>query len=168
MFAECFFREGTIKDSSCNVRRTVSGEALRKNTRFNRWDIRLTPKNGSLFLISTIFSRTGPGSLRRLPDDTPRFRNPASPRSWYAFTQRRIPSVLAPTSFDNKERGRPSSKCNFTQRSLISNLYLLPNRLSFSLFFPLTSSTLSMGSLPFSSKRVSPIFTLFLALRSGS
>ena len=69
MFAECFFREGTIKDSSCSVRRTVSGEALRKNTRFNTWDIRWTPKNGSLFLISTIFSRTGPGSFRLLPED---------------------------------------------------------------------------------------------------
>jgi hypothetical protein len=69
MFAECFFRAGTIKDSSCKVRRTVSGEALRKNTRFNRWDIRWTPKNGSRFLISTIFSRTGPGSFRRLPEE---------------------------------------------------------------------------------------------------
>jgi hypothetical protein len=66
---ECFFWEGTIKDSSWRVRRTVSGEALRKNTRFNRWDIRWTPKNGSRFLISTIFSRTGPGSFRRLSDD---------------------------------------------------------------------------------------------------
>jgi hypothetical protein len=28
--------EGTIKDSSCKVRRTVSGEALRKNPRFNK------------------------------------------------------------------------------------------------------------------------------------
>jgi hypothetical protein len=69
MLEKCFFREGTIKHSSCNVRRTVSGEALRKNTRFNRWDIRWTPKNGSRFLISTIFSRTGPGSFRRLFDD---------------------------------------------------------------------------------------------------
>jgi hypothetical protein len=81
MFAECFFREGTIKDSSLSVRRTVSGEALRKKTRFNKWDIRWTPKNGSLFLISTIFSRTAPGSFRRLPVDTLSFRNPASPRS---------------------------------------------------------------------------------------
>ena len=87
MFDEAFFLEGTIKDSSCKVRRTVSGEALRKNTRFNRWDIRLTPKNGSLFLISTIFSRTGPGSFFLFPENTPRSRNPASPRSWYAFTQ---------------------------------------------------------------------------------
>ena len=79
--------EGTIKDSSCNVRRTVSGEALRKNTRFNRWDIRLTPKNGSRFLISTIFSRTGPGSFFCFLENTPGFRNPASPRSSYAFTQ---------------------------------------------------------------------------------
>jgi hypothetical protein len=71
MFAECFFRVGTIRDSSCNLRRTVSGEALRKNTRFNKWDIRFTPKNGSLFLISTIFSLTGTGSLRRPPDLTP-------------------------------------------------------------------------------------------------
>jgi hypothetical protein len=69
MLEECFFWEGTIKDSSWRVRRTVSGEALRKNTRFNRWDIRWTPKNGSRFLISIIFSRTGPGSLRRLSDD---------------------------------------------------------------------------------------------------
>jgi hypothetical protein len=69
MFDECFFRAGTIKHSSCKVRRTVSGEALRKNTRFNRWDIRWTPKNGSRFLISTIFSRTGPGSFRRLPEE---------------------------------------------------------------------------------------------------
>jgi hypothetical protein len=128
MLAEGLFREGTIKDSSCNVRRTVSGEALRKNTRFNRWDIRWTPKNGSRFLISTIFWRTGPGSFFRLSEGLPEFCNPAYPRSWYAFTQRRIPSVLAPTSFDNKERGNPSSKCSFTQRSLISNPYLFPNR----------------------------------------
>jgi hypothetical protein len=81
MFAECFFRVGTIRDSSLSVCRTVSGEALRKNTRFSRWDIRWTPKNGSRFLISIIFSRTGPGSFRRPPEDTIRFRNPASPRS---------------------------------------------------------------------------------------
>jgi hypothetical protein len=69
MLEECFFWEGTIKDSSWRVRRTVSGEALRKNTRFNRWDIRWTPKSGSRFLISIIFLRTGPGSFRRLSDD---------------------------------------------------------------------------------------------------
>ena len=81
MFAGCFFLEGTIRDSSLSVRRTVSGEALRKKTRFNKWDIRWTPKNGSRFLISTIFSRTGPGSFRHLPDDLTGFRNPTSPRS---------------------------------------------------------------------------------------
>jgi hypothetical protein len=81
MFLDCFFREGTIKDSSRSVRRTVSGEALRKNTRFNRWDIRWTPKKGSRFLISIIFLRTGPGSLRRLPELLTPLRNPASPRS---------------------------------------------------------------------------------------
>ena len=47
-----------------------------------------TSSEGSRFLISTIFSRTGPGSFRRFPEDTPRFRSPASPRSSYAFTQR--------------------------------------------------------------------------------
>jgi len=30
---------------------------------------------------AAIFSRTGPGSFRRLPDEPPLFRNPASPRS---------------------------------------------------------------------------------------
>jgi len=62
-----FFLEGTINDSACSVRRTVSGLALRKNARFNRWDIRLTPNRGSRFLISTIFSRTGLASFGRLP-----------------------------------------------------------------------------------------------------
>ena len=67
MLEEFFFREGTIKESSCRARRTASGEALRNNPRFKRWDIRWIPKKGSLFLISTIFSCTGPGSFRRLP-----------------------------------------------------------------------------------------------------
>ena len=90
MLCWCFFREGTINDSSPSVRRTVSGLALRKNARFKRWEIRLTPKRGSRFLISTIFSRTGPGSFRRRPAGTTPFRSPASPRSSYAFVQRRI------------------------------------------------------------------------------
>ena len=77
----CFFLEGRINDSARSVRRTVSGEALRKNARFKRWEIRLTPKSGSCFLISTIFSRTGSGSLRRLRAGGTPFRNPASPRS---------------------------------------------------------------------------------------
>jgi hypothetical protein len=81
MFAECFFWEGTINASSCNVRRTVSGEALRKNTRFNRWDIRWTPKNGSRFLIAKIFSRTGKASFGRLPENTLWFFKPSSPFS---------------------------------------------------------------------------------------
>src|SRR5512136_3118079 len=144
MLCWCFFLEGTINDSALSVRRTVSGLALRKNARFNRWEIRLTPKKGSRFLISTIFSRTGPGSLRRLPAGTTPFRNPASPRSSYAFAQRRMTSLLAPTSFDNKGIGIPSSNLSFTQRSLNSNPYRLPYRLSFLLLFFLTPATLSM------------------------
>ena len=92
MLCGCFFLEGIINDSARSVRRTVSGLALRKNARFNRWEIRLTPKKGSRFLISTIFSRTGPGSFRQLPAGTTPFRNPASPRSSYAFAQRRMTS----------------------------------------------------------------------------
>jgi hypothetical protein len=41
----------------------------------------------SLMGRSCIFLRTGPGSFRRLPEDLTGFRNPASPRSSYAFTQ---------------------------------------------------------------------------------
>ena len=81
MLCRGFFLEGTINDSSRSVRRTVSGLALRKNARFKRWDIRLTPKRGSRFLISMIFLRTGPGSFRPLPLGKIRFRKPTSPRS---------------------------------------------------------------------------------------
>src|SRR4030065_426929 len=56
-------------------------------------------------------------------------------------------SLLAPTSFDNKETGIPSSNLNFTQRRLNSNPYRFPYRLSFLLFFFLIPSTFSMGSL---------------------
>ena len=87
-----FFLGGTINDSDRSVRRTVSGLALRKNARFKRWEIRLIPKEGSRFLISTIFSRMGPGSFGRLPAGITPFRNPASPRSSYAFAQRRMTS----------------------------------------------------------------------------
>ena len=158
MLCWCFFLEEIISDSARSVRRTVSGLALRNNTRFKRWEIRLTPKKGSRFLISTIFSRSGPGSFRRLPAGTTPFRNPASPRSWYAFAQRRMTSLLAPTSFDNKEIGIPSSNRNFTQRSLNSIPYRFPYRLSFSLLFFLTSSTSSMGTLPSPSQECHPFY----------
>src|SRR5208337_3357060 len=55
-------------------------------------------------------------------------------------------SLLAPTSFDNKETGIPSSNRNFTQRSLNSNPYRFPCRLSFPLFLFLTSFTSSFSS----------------------
>src|SRR4030066_1987531 len=158
MLCWCFFLEGTINDSVRSGRRTVSGLALRKNARFNRWEIRLTPKRGSRFLISTIFSRTGPGSFCRLPAETIRFRNPASPRSWYAFAQRRITSLLAPTSSDNKETGIPSSNRNFTQRSLNSTPYRFPYRFSFPLLFFLTPATFSMGSLLSPSQECHPFY----------
>src|SRR5512136_2988889 len=147
MLRRCFFLEGTINDSAPSVRRTVSGLALRKNARFKRWEIRLTPNRGARFLISTIFSRTGPGSFCRLPAGTGGFRNPASPCSSYAFTHRPMTLLLAPTSFDNKETGIPSSNRNFTQRRLNSNPYRFPYRLSSPLLFFLTPSTLSMGTL---------------------
>src|SRR4030042_272009 len=158
MLCLSFFLEGTINDSALSVRRTVSGLALRKNARFNRWDIRLTPKRGSRFLVSTIFSRTGPGSFRLLPAETIRFRSPASPRSWYAFAQRRITSLLAPPSSDNKENGTPSSNRNFTQRSLNSNPYRFPYRFSFPLLFFFTPATFSMGSLLSPSQECHPFY----------
>jgi hypothetical protein len=163
MFLDFFFREGTIKDSSRKARRTVSGEALRKNTRFSRWDIRWTPKNGSRFLISTIFLRTGAGSFRRPPDLLTSFRKPASPRSRYAFTQCEIVPVLAPTSLLTKETGSPFSKCNFTQRSFNSNPYRFPNRLFFPLFFLLTSFTRSIMTLPSSPRECHPFLPFFLS-----
>jgi len=147
MLCRGFFLEGTISDSSRSVRRTVSGLALRKNARFKRWEIRLTPKRGSRFLISMIFSRTGPGSFRPLPLETIWSRRPASPRSRYAFTQRPMTFLLAPTSLLNNVTGSPSSNLNFTQRSLNSNPYRFPNRLPFLLLFCLTPPTSSMGTL---------------------
>ena len=81
MLRRGFFLGGTINDSAASVRRTVSGEALRKNARFKRWEIRLTPKRGSCFLISTIFSRTGSGSFRGRRAWTAPLRSPASPLS---------------------------------------------------------------------------------------
>ena len=72
MLRRGFFFGGTINDSAPSVRRTVSGEALRKNARFKRWEIRLTPKRGSCFLISTIFSPHGSGSF-----GAPRLDGPA-------------------------------------------------------------------------------------------
>jgi hypothetical protein len=51
MLRRGFFPEGPVNDAALSVRRTVSGEALRKNARFKRWEIRFTPKRGSCFLI---------------------------------------------------------------------------------------------------------------------
>src|SRR5208337_3864598 len=67
-------------------------------------------------------------------------------------------SLLAPTSFDNKEIGIPSSNRNFTQRSLNSNPYRFPYRLSFPLFFFLTSSTSPMGTLLSPSQECHPFY----------
>src|SRR3974390_2416154 len=72
-------------------------------------------------------------------------------------------SSLAPASFDNKEIGIPSSNRNFTQRSLNSNPYRFPYRLSFPLFFFLTSSTSSMGSLLSPSEECHPFTLSYLA-----
>src|SRR5208337_547244 len=72
-------------------------------------------------------------------------------------------SLLAPTSFDNKEIGIPSSNRNFTQRSLNSNPYRLPYRLSFPLFLFLTSSTSFMGSLLSPSQECHPFTPSSLA-----
>src|SRR5208283_2725438 len=158
MLCGCLFREGTINDSAPSVRRTVSGLALRKKARFNRWEIRLTPKRGSRFLISTIFSRTGSGSFRRLPAATTPLRSPASPCSSYAFVQRRITSGLHPTSLLSSETGIPSSNLNFTQRSFNSNPYRFPYRLSFPLLLFFASSTSSMGTLLSPSQECHPFY----------
>jgi hypothetical protein len=50
----------------------VSGEALRKKTRFNRGEIRLRPKNGFCFLISTILLRARPGKFLLFLREHPR------------------------------------------------------------------------------------------------
>src|SRR4030042_3222581 len=72
-------------------------------------------------------------------------------------------SLLAPTSLDNKGIGIPSSNRNFTQRSLNSNPYRFPYRLSFPLPFFLTSSTSSMGTLLSPSQECHPFTTSSLA-----
>ena len=163
MLRRCFFLEGTSNDSSLSVCRTVSGDALRKNARFNRWDIRLTPKRGSCFLISTIFLRTGPGSFRRLLAGTTPFRNPASPRFWYAFTQRRMASLLAPTSLESKGSGNPFSNLNLTQRSLNSNPNRFPYPLTFPLLLFLTPSTCSMVTPLSTSQECHPFYPSLLS-----
>src|SRR4030065_2583245 len=72
-------------------------------------------------------------------------------------------SLLAPASLDNKEIGIPSSNRNFTQRSLNSNPYRFPYRLSFPLLFFLTSSTSSMGTLLSPSQECHPFYPSFLS-----
>src|SRR5512136_2184618 len=72
-------------------------------------------------------------------------------------------SLLAPTSLDNKEIGIPSSNLNFTQRSLNSNPYRFPYRLSFPLLFFLTSSTSSMSTLLSPSQECHPFYPSNLA-----
>src|SRR4030042_801664 len=67
-------------------------------------------------------------------------------------------SLLAPASFDNKAIGIPSSNRNFTQRSLNSNPYRFPYRLSFPLPFFLTSSTSSMSTLLSPSQECHPFY----------
>jgi hypothetical protein len=57
---------------------------------------------------------------------------------------------------DNREIGISSSNLNFTQRSLNSNPYRFPYRLSFPLLFFLTSPTSSMGTLPSPSQECHP------------
>src|SRR5512139_2145580 len=68
-------------------------------------------------------------------------------------------SLLAPTSLLNKTTGSPSSNCNFTQRSLNSNPYRFPYRLSFLLLFCLTPPTFSMGTLLSPSQECHPFFS---------
>src|SRR4030042_5300388 len=72
-------------------------------------------------------------------------------------------SLLAPTSFDNKETGIPSSNRNFTQRSLNSTPYRFPYRFSFPLPFFFTPATSSMGSLLSPSQECHPFTPSSLA-----
>src|SRR5512136_235084 len=72
-------------------------------------------------------------------------------------------SLLAPTSLLNKATGSPSSNLNFTQRSLNSNPYRFPYRLSFLLLFCLTPPTFSMGTLLSPSQECHPFSPLPLS-----
>ena len=168
MLCWCLFREGTINDSAPSVRRTVSGLALRKNARFKRWEIRLTPKRGSRFLISTIFSRTGSGSFRRAPAGTTPLRNPASPRSSYAFVQRRM-TFLTTSYFFRQQRNWNL----FFQPQLHTTKFELNSiPLPISTLFPFTLLLnffyIFHGDTPFSLSGVSPILPFFFISRSGS
>src|SRR5512136_3031983 len=72
-------------------------------------------------------------------------------------------SLLAPTSLLNKATGSPSSNLNFTQRSLNSNPYRFPYRLSFLLLFCLTPPTFSMSTLLSPSQECHPFSPLPLS-----
>jgi hypothetical protein len=108
-----------MSDERWSVLRTVSGLALRKNTRFKNWDIRLMPKWGFDLLTSTIFSLTGCGSFGLL---FPRYRvaRPDAPLRLYCRAQRRTVSVLIPHSLRISDTGTRSSVKSFTALSLKS------------------------------------------------
>jgi hypothetical protein len=83
----------------------------------------------------------------------------------YAFTEQGVAmlsSVLRSKRAVQVNIGIPSSNRNFTQRTLNSNPYRFPYRLSFLLLFFLTSSTFSIGAL-LSLSGVSPISPFFFS-----
>jgi hypothetical protein len=113
-----------MSEERWSVLRTVSGLALRKNTLFKNWDMRLMPNWGLDLLTSTIFCFTGTGSFGLL---LPRYRvaRPDAPLRLYCRAHRRTVSVLIPHSLRINDTGTRSSIKSFTALSLKSAPYRL-------------------------------------------
>jgi hypothetical protein len=123
-----------MRDERRSVFRTVSGLALRKNTLFKNWDIRLMPNCGFDCLTSMIFCFTGCGSFGLL---FPLYRvsRPGAPLRLYSRAHRSTVPALIPHSFRISDTGTLSSINSFTALSLKSAPYRL-RRFGNFLFLP--------------------------------